>query len=177
MTHDHTPESFRTDVLDVARAEYERNVREDKGTNDDKAGRIALYRDAVRDSRYTMKVGDAYCAAFVSFILEQAGRPIRHEHGEGLSYVPWLLAEAKKRDAFYTDEMVLFDQLGDLVIFNTGSRPNHVGFVEAFGEDYSVQTIEGNVGGHPNGGVKVRSHSLKSEQIVGYVDVWELTRG
>jgi len=148
--------------LDYARGEL--GVREDLSSNEDKAGRIAEYRTAVRDSRYTMIPGDAYCAAFVSWCLEQAGEPLTHRAGSGMSYVPWMKEFFVQDDSWIEEDP---PEVGDIVIFAlNGGRPNHVGFVEAVSPD-SITTIEGNVGTYPNGGVK-RMKRVWGEKILGF---------
>jgi len=152
--------------LEIATGELA--VREDKSSNEDSNGRIAEYRASVRDSRYTMKPGDAYCAAFVSWCLEQADNPILHDHGSGISYVPWLWDWLYHHDMWF-----LYSEAepepGDLILFSLGGeRPDHVGFVLEVGDQRSdLQTIEGNVGGHPNGGVKKMRRKI-NERILGF---------
>jgi hypothetical protein len=151
--------------LEIARGQL--HVREDKSSNEDKAGQIAVYRRAVRDSRYEMQPGDAYCAAFVSYCLEQAGEPLEHEHGIGFSYVPWLHAWLVQEDLWFTAPDTEPTE-GDLVLFSLGgARPDHVGFVEKVQGD-GVRTIEGNVGGFPSGGVKRMTRKYTSGTILGF---------
>lgn len=148
-------------------AEGELDVREDKFSNEDLGGRIEAYRDAVRDSRYTMKVGDAYCAAFVSWVMEQAVEPLAHDKGLGISYVPWIIDYLKDEEIWKTPD-VYEPCPGDIVVFEFGNkRPNHVGFVEKVEEKGVIITIEGNVGGYPSGGVK-RLRRRIEDGVVGF---------
>ena len=141
--------------LEIARTQL--YVREDKGRNDDLGGQIAKYRSSVRDRRYIMKVGDPYCAAFVSWCLEEATTPLEHPFGSGFSYVPWLIDWLIDEDRYIPLEYGSIGgtpvQIGDLAFFQFGNRPDHVGIVSAINE-ISITTIEGNVGTAPNGGVK-----------------------
>ena len=152
--------------LDYARGELD--VREDLSSNEDKAGRIAEYRLAVRDSRYTTVSGEPYCASFVSWCLEQAGDPLLHRGGSGMSYVPWMKEHFVQDDSWMTIEDGA--EVGDIVIFSlNGERPDHVGFVEQVHAEFIV-TIEGNVGGHPNGGVKRMQRPL-DKRVLGFAAV------
>ena len=140
--------------LAIARSQL--YVREDKGRNEDIGGQIAKYRSAVRDSRYIMIEGDPYCAAFVSWCLERADMPLVHPFGSGFSYVPWLIDWLIDEDRYIPLENGAISgspiQIGDLVFFQHGDRPDHVGIISEINE-LSLTTIEGNVGSFPNGGV------------------------
>lgn len=148
--------------LEIARQEV--GLKEDLSPNQDKAGRIIQYNEAVRDSRYEMNAGDAYCAAFISWCCEQAGYPLTHRYGTGLSYVPWLCEYLEENDQWIEPNRVKEVSAGDLILFQFGDRPDHVGFVDQIFHG-SLGTVEGNVGSFPNGGVKSMIRTLDSKVI------------
>jgi hypothetical protein len=149
-------------AAEIARSQL--GVVEDAGSNQDAAGFIAMYRNAVRDSRYQMKPGDAYCAAFVSWVLERAGTPLQHRWGVGISYVPWLKEHAEGLGIFDTTDVRYTPNVGDVVIYSErGERPDHTGIILEVHDDHYV-SVEGNY----NNGVNQRNVSLDSEIILGY---------
>lgn len=155
-------------VAEIARSQV--GVVEDAGSNQDHAGYIAMYRNAVHDSRYQMKAGDAYCAAFVSWVLERAGTPLQHKWGWGISYVPWLKDHAEGLGIFDTVDVRYKPNVGDVVIYSErGERPDHTGIILAV-EDEQYTSVEGNY----NNGVNTRVVSLSDERIIGYFSPTDL---
>lgn len=155
-------------VAEIARSQV--GVIEDAGSNQDSAGYIAMYRNAVKDSRYQMKAGDAYCAAFVSWVLERAGTPLQHKWGWGISYVPWLKDHADGLGVFDSVDVRYKPNVGDVVIYSErGERPDHTGIILAV-EDEQYTSVEGNY----NNGVNTRVVSLSDERIIGYFSPTDL---
>lgn len=149
-------------IVNVARSQV--GVLEDLGSNEDSQGIIAQYREAVRDSRYQMKPGDAYCAAFVSWVLEHAGYALEHETGVGISYVPWLVKYAKVRDLFDTPQERYQPLVGDVVCYSErGEREDHTGIVVEVHADHYI-SVEGNY----NNGVNLRKMYFDDPRILGY---------
>jgi hypothetical protein len=156
--------SDETKALIAAIARSQLGVVEDAGSNEDSAGFIAMYRSAVQDSRYKMKPGDAYCAAFVSWVCEHAGVPLVHANGQGISYVPWLIDFATSNNIYTASEDKYSPEIGDAVCYSErGERPDHTGIVVGVGEDFFV-SVEGNY----NNGVNERRVRLDSPIILGY---------
>jgi hypothetical protein len=141
-------------------------VTEDpKGSNMDTNGRIREYNNAVNDSRYEMKDGDSYCASFVSWVYAQAGVPILHDYGSGLSYVPYMVDFAKSSSRWIPATEVALVKIGDAIITSeNGSRPDHTGVVVGFSPE-SILTVEGNY----NNGVNQRQHTWGSQSILGFL--------
>lgn len=118
-------------IVELARAELSRGVREQPpGSND--SPDIARYRSAVKGA----VAGAPWCAYFVSYIAQQAGVPIGFR-GEGMGYVPSIIAWAKQSGRFIPRSQR--PQPGDLILF-----PQHVGIVEQVLSNGRIQTIEGN---------------------------------
>lgn len=158
-------------IVAIARAEAAMGIEEvPPKSNQDPGGRIDTYKTAVRDSRYTMKEGDAYCAAFVSWVLEQAGQPIEHDHGSGMSYVPWLQEWAQEEGIYDEPEDKYIPAPGDVIITSeNGERADHTGIVIWAGED-SFKTVEGNY----NNGVNERTWDPENTRILGYFSPEEM---
>lgn len=182
----------RQRLIALARAELQ--VREDDGNNRDKAGRIQTYWDDIVDPDSERWIGykpgadrrNEWCAAFASFIYNQAGYPFEHRKGKGYygcgMLIHWLMA----RDAFLRWDQWEYACPGDLLFFDWQRLPkqlrpgveltadraaqvvDHVGIVEKV--DVSarvVHTIEGNW----NGGVNRTQRKIDALQIVGFGSV------
>jgi hypothetical protein len=155
----------RQEVVDLAKAEMALNVREDVAEDQDSGGHIARYWSAVGDIRSAhLKEevldgvrGRAWCAAFVSYVFKNAGRPI----GPGFAYVPylkgWLQDVGQYRDSDYEPDP------GDLILFKGSSRPNHVGIVAEVANGFAY-TIEGNL----SDGLRSRAVRMDRQDIDGY---------
>lgn len=121
-------------IAELATAEL--GVREEPpGSND--GARIAEYRTATAGSG----VGP-WCAYFTSWVAQGAGVPIGPE-GAGMGYVPDV-----RRWAAETGRLIppgtARPQAGDLVIFDRGGVPGHIGVVTGVRPDGSFTTVEGN---------------------------------
>jgi hypothetical protein len=103
------------------------------GSNDSPA--IATYRSAVSGAR----AGEPWCAYFVSWAAEQAGRPIG-PGGAGLGYVGDIWSWAQQSGRAVPNGPGVTPAPGDLIVFGD----HHVGIVEQALPNGSVQTIEGN---------------------------------
>lgn len=105
--------------------------------------------------------GYAWCAAFVSWCLRQAGVPkdIALTEISCGRMTTWF----KNRNMFYAADSGYTPVLGDIIMFADEDSPSHVGFVLGV-KDGKVYTIEG------NGGEKVATHSysLTSSYLYGY---------
>lgn len=154
----------------------ETDVQEDAGRNLDRSGRILEYNRAVKDRRYTMKKGDEYCAAFVSWVYEQVGRPLHHNFGEGFSYTPWMMEWAKAEGIWEDFKELLRD--GDglapaqvIMTSEKGKRVDHVGIIVGIEDDGdTIVTVEGNY----NSGVNERRYNINNashtKKILGVFD-------
>ncbi len=105
--------------------------------------------------------GYAWCAAFVSWCLRQAGVPAELAKTEisCSRMTNWFIS----RKLFYGADSGYRPVLGDIIMFADEDSPSHVGFVLGVKDD-KVYTIEG------NGGEKVATHSysLTSGYLYGY---------
>lgn len=124
------------------------------GSND--APRIAEYRTATRGSG----VGP-WCAYFTSWIAQNAGVPIGPD-GAGMGYVPDV-----RRWAAETGRLIppgtARPQAGDLVIFDRGGVPGHIGVVTGVRPDGSFTTVEG------NSSDRVSARSYSANDHIGFV--------
>jgi soluble lytic murein transglycosylase-like protein len=115
----------------VAIARRELGV-EEQGVNE--APRIADYRKATVGSM----PGQPWCAYFVSWVAERAGRPLgANAQGFGAVADVWSWAQSVERAVPYGSGT---PRPGDLVVFST----KHIGLVEKVLPDGRIQTIEGN---------------------------------
>ncbi len=125
-------------------------------SNGTKYGR--WYAELTGDAQYAAN-GVAYCAMFVSYVLNKTGVSCAGLPG---AYCPWILSAAKNAGATVNKydaapgDVVLFDWDGDGVA-------DHVGFVEKNNVGY-LTTIEGNTSG---GVVARRTRSF--ETVIGVV--------
>ena len=138
-----------TDVLNRAAQELGYNRYDDP-----KAGTIygRWYAKETGDS-YFGQTGVPYCAMFVSYILDQCGQKVK---GFPTASCPNGLNGAKNGGLKLSNKKNA--KAGDIVFFvwDGGSSPDHVGFVEKNYGSY-IQTIEGNTssgisGSQSNGG-------------------------
>jgi hypothetical protein len=138
------------DQVAVALTELGRKVREDSGSNNDKANRIRLYNDT---AGWKGRHGIPYCATFTSYCFIIAGVPIGGLNGTTL-YRPgtascYAMAEWFKNDPDRVGARMLSEdeapEPGDAIFIDTAQAGvfNHAGIVErcAFSRVY---TIEGN---------------------------------
>ncbi|MFM7469582.1 MAG: CHAP domain-containing protein [Vampirovibrionales bacterium] len=108
---------------------------------------------------YSRGKNQPWCADFVSTAYQQAG-------GSPFGHQPavrdiWQWGQQTRR-AF--EKGTQPPQPGDLIVFNVGGSPNHIGLVERVTQD-TVYTIEGN----SSDALKRRSYPLNAKNIRGYV--------
>lgn len=105
--------------------------------------------------------GYAWCAAFVSWTLRQAGVPISYAQTEiscgRMTY--WY----ERNEIFVPQGEGFVPALGDIIMFANDSSPSHVGLVLGVKEGY-VYTVEGNNGGK----VAVHKYKENDDYIYGY---------
>ncbi len=132
-------------VVNIAAQEV--GIREDAGRNEDKAGRIREFRNAVTAPGYRKnRPPEPWCADFVSWAYKKAGKPLG-PNGKGFAYVPWMKNWLQKSGHWHSKNSNYTPKPGDIVVFNwDGGRPDHVGLVESVNPDGSINTIEGNAG-------------------------------
>ncbi|MBR6594708.1 MAG: InlB B-repeat-containing protein [Clostridia bacterium] len=105
--------------------------------------------------------GYAWCAAFVSWSLRQAGVPVGYAQTEiscgRMTY--WY----ERNDIFVAQGEGFVPELGDIIMFANDSSPSHVGLVLGVKGGY-VYTVEGNNGGK----VAVHKYKENDDYIYGY---------
>lgn len=136
-------------LLELAIGEL--GVNEDAGKDDDLAGRILAYRQAVLN-RDPDRDPEPWCADFVSWCFREAGTPLG-PNGEGFSYTPYL-ADWLDKSGFGFCVGEKFPQEGDIVVFDLDiveevrkglePKPDHVGIIYRVKENGDLVTIEGN---------------------------------
>jgi uncharacterized protein (TIGR02594 family) len=112
-------------------AKNEIGVREIPG--EDQCGRIVEYLAATRLDEQALNEGTAWCAAFVSWVLENSGM-------KNPKF-------ARARNYLKYGKPVVTPQFGDVVVFSRGANQNlgHVGFYVAdVGAD--IELLSGNSG-------------------------------
>lgn len=116
---------------------------------------------------YGLAKGTAWCAAFVSYVMNKAGAKSLFYDGKPVFYVPYAQQWLKKH---CTHVKMANAKAGDIVIFTwdgngynseRGSR-DHIGFVRKAGTSSTVYTIEGNTSGS-----KVAKRTRASRYIYG----------
>ena len=150
-------DAVRQRILDLARAELAKGVKEDS-ENNDSAGNIDRYRTAVKGKGNRL---DEWCGDFASYITLHAGVPIG-ENGNGEINGNAMRRWAEQSGRWSSPKQT--PKPGDLIMFEWKTGGHHVGVVERV-ENGRVYTIEGN-SGHA---VKARSYSLTSSDIWGYI--------
>lgn len=179
----------RARVLDIARGELD--VREDDGSNRDKAGRIAGYWAHVNDSRWSVDIGyrpgadrrNEWCMAWASAVYARAGVPLEHPHGSGFygcgRCILWLVergfwrsereADPKPGDLIFIAwdkfSLKLDEREADITPKEAHDHVRHVGIVEAYDPMTGiVDTIEGNL----SAGVNRGQRSFEDGLILGF---------
>ena len=108
--------------------------------------------------------GYAWCAAFVSWCLRQAGVPEATATTE--VSCPRFIVFLESRNAYRIRESGYSPLPGDLIFFksaNSGATSTHIGIVRGT-DGAAVYTVEGNA----DNNVTLRSYSLSDSYIVGY---------
>ena len=118
----------------------------------DKALKYLDYGGTTFWNYYGLVKGTAWCAAFVSYIMNKAGAKNLFHGGKPVFYVPYAQQWLKKN---CTHVKMANAKAGDIVIFTwdgngynseRGSR-DHIGFVRKKGTSKVVYTVEGNTSG------------------------------
>jgi hypothetical protein len=115
---------------------------------------------------YTRGDNVAWCAGFVSYILEKSNVKL---FKYSLS-VKEIYNEAKRKGRL-TDN----PQAGDLIVFNAANPKNwqgHIGIVEKVDDTY-VHTIEGNSGRFPAVVMRKKYEKTNIERLLGYIKTEE----
>ena len=135
------PQEIVANLLNIARSQLE--VREDAGDDEDSAGRIKAYRQAVTNLDAD-RDPEPWCADFVSWVHRQAGVPLGPK-GSGfasnISMAKWL-----KSYATWGKPGEWQPAPGDILILalNNPNKPNHTALVESVNGPTDVNTIDGN---------------------------------
>lgn len=112
---------------------------------------------------YGLTKGTAWCAAFVSFIMNKAGAKNLFYDGKPVFYVPyaqqWLKAHCKhvKMAEAKAGDIVIFTWDGNGYNSERGSR-DHIGFIRKSGTSNTAYTIEGNTSGSK---VDIKSRNVR----------------
>ncbi len=108
--------------------------------------------------KYTKGKEVAWCAGFVSWVLENSGK--------GKSYI----LRARSYWDMYRANRVKNPASGDIIVFKRGNGKGHAGIVESV-NGTKITTIEGNVGKYP-AKVKRISYQLgKIPNLIGFVRI------
>lgn len=155
----------RQRMVEIAKQELAKGVREDAGPDADSGGNIKRYREAVTGDGEDPNAPEPWCADFASWVSRQAGVPIGPD-GAGEDYTVALIDWAKGADRWRPRDGAQ-PAPGDLVLFdwNGDGGPEHVAIVEKV-EGGKVHTIGGNEG---DGAIEQASYDLGDGQILGYV--------
>jgi hypothetical protein len=144
---------FANRLLGVARNELAHGVRENAGSNEDRAGHILKYRNAVTAPGYRKTRGpEAWCADFVSYAFKQAGKPLG-PNGKGFASVSMMKNWLNQNGNFHRSG----PKVGDIAFFKNFS---HVAIIEKINNDGTVTTIEGNTGGPGGQGLHRKTRRL-----------------
>ena len=154
----------RSKIVEAARAELAKGVKEDAGKDNDKGGNIKRYRSAVTGAGENPNAAEPWCADFASYVWKQAGVPFG-PNGQGEDSTVAMLGWAKKENIFQArgsgepkpGDMVLFD-------WNGKGSPKHVAIVEKV-ENGRVFTI----GGNESNAIRNKDYALDDKRIIGYV--------
>lgn len=118
------------------------------------------YGRAVNGGNYS------WCCVFVWYLFQEAGASELFYGGQKTAYCPSVVAFAKKKNQWYTENF----KPGDIIFFdwNDNAAPDHVGIVEKVINKTTVTTIEGNtaIGNDSNGG-EVMRRTRYSKDIMG----------
>jgi len=113
--------------------------------------------------RYNNGYEAAWCAGFVSYILE--------ESNVGL-FEYSLSAKAIYNEANRKNRITAIPKAGDLIIFHRGNPKSwqaHIGIIEKVDKDY-IYTIEGNVGKFPAVVKRFKYNRNNIKNLIGFVD-------
>lgn len=153
MTFTVTGDATRDSILGIAREELGRGVAERGGSSNN-----AYYLDTKERTPYD--IGDAWCAAFTSYVWEKAGYQVDWTNP---NYVPAIWNDAKaKLDTATADQA----EPGDLIIFDWqgDGRPDHIGIVDSV-NGTTITTIEGNSSDR----LRSNTYQMGNNDLVGVV--------
>jgi hypothetical protein len=158
----------RSRIVELARAELAKGVREDNGRDDDKAGNIRRYRTAVTGPGENPNAAEAWCADFASWILKTAGVPFG-QGGRGEDYTPEMVKWAQSKGSWKTDDpkpgdLVMIDWKGGRGSSDPASLVDHVAIVERV-ENGRVYTI----GGNEKNALRAADYSLDDKRFLGFI--------
>lgn len=114
--------------------------------------------------------GVAWCAIFVSWVFWHAGTPIPPiQSRKGSAYVPSFKAHAQRTGQWRSSSYR--PKAGDLIVFQFGSRPDHIGIVQSGTKVTRVLTVEGNTNaaGSRTGGMVAEQR--RRTGIHGFIDI------
>ncbi|MBC7461593.1 MAG: CHAP domain-containing protein [Thermoleophilia bacterium] len=153
-----SPEPLAGRVLRIAASQL--GVHED-ADRPDRGAKIDAYRGSATSTDGAWR--QPWCAAFVSWVSNQAGAPLVDSDGDlwSANIGDW----AKQAGRFSGPDAT--PHAGDLVLYRrdwgAARWANHIGIVETVGPDGALQTIEGNVGD------AVKRMQRTRAQVVGFV--------
>lgn len=151
-------------IAQIARAEFEKGVTEDAGSDNDSAGNIRKYRSAVTGPGEDPNAAEPWCADFASWVLKQAGVPFG-EGGRGEDYTVAMIDWAKSKGRYH-ERGSHQPRAGDLVMIDWGGGKDvdHVAVVEKV-ENGRVYTI----GGNEKEGIREASYPLDDARMMGFI--------
>lgn len=156
-TIDPTGNGTTESVLELARKHLKLGVGETNGNN------VPIYWDAEKQKwvKAPYNIGDAWCAAFTSYVWERAGYKVDWTNP---NYVPSIWNDA--RSLGLGDTNTANAQPGDLIIFDweNDGTPDHIGIVESVNGN-QITTIEGN----SSDKVKQNTYTMGQSSLVGVV--------
>lgn len=154
----------RARIVQIAREEFAKGVKEDAGKDTDKAGNIVKYRGAVTGPGEQADAAEPWCADFASWVLKQAGVPFGKD-GRGEDYTVAMIDWAKGQNRYH-ERGSYEPKPGDLVMFDWGGGQDvdHVAIVEKV-ENGRVFTI----GGNESNSLKAQSYPIGDKRMMGYI--------
>lgn len=173
--------SLRDRVVQIARQEVDKGIIEvPVGFNMDPNQEIMKYWSAVQTSypgpRKNSKGNwPAYCAAFVSWVFQEAGNPFTWSEGKGSSLARDFRSAAIAQGAWTENINGVMPQPGDIIVTRESSpqsHGSHVGVVVSVSGDRYV-AAEGNY----NNGVKYRTHKRDSLNVLGWASPYPKSSG
>lgn len=111
--------------------------------------------------KYTRGSEVAWCAGFVSWVLQESGHQQKY------------LLSAREYWAHYKTHRTKNPRPGDIICFYRGSRGNrlgHVGIIEEV-KGFKIITIEGNVGKYPAKVKRVEYQIGKIPKLLGFIRI------
>ncbi|MCW2973742.1 MAG: hypothetical protein JWN72_2015 [Thermoleophilia bacterium] len=162
--------SVRDKILAAARGELAKNVTEDAGANEDRAGNIKKYRAAVTGGIWADGRGpEEWCADFASWVWKDAGAAFGPK-GTGEANTSNMIQQAKELGSWKTNDpkpgdMVLFDWGGARGTPDEASVVDHVAIVDRV-ENGTVYVI----GGNQSDALTAVDYGIDDKHILGYVN-------